>query len=340
MLLRAFRHPLNTPEYQQQQVKPASGIRGFCPSCGAPVHGKQSTKTNTSWFAHDPGRACTDNWKTDSKGESSWHVKWKEDVASVGATLEQSISFNGVRHRTDALSKSGCAIEFQSSKLREDEFRERSQFYRENSPSQDLIWVIKTRTSKPSKRGETWFWESPLPISGTSETTVILDLDDSLLILRSIEFLSDGGASIKGSPINRRSILEHINNSNEKSMSKLKVTDNRSKNSLQESILAEIEPTCAISSNPAIYVEENPEEISILTTAIDKSEEKLNPPMSNPSTTIPNIIDTQHHNLKSLPLIYKFSQNNSKSIRLFKFVPIVLIFLIIISVFKIYSLTH
>lgn len=123
---------------RKERVYIGNAVRGneyFCPIC----HGHLSVKmgkVREHHFAHMPGMECSDSW-AGKYDMSDWHREWQERFPEENR--EVVIEYNGVKHRADVLV-GNTVIEFQHSKMSNEEFWERNKFY--TDAGYELVWLF------------------------------------------------------------------------------------------------------------------------------------------------------------------------------------------------------
>ena len=108
------------------------GNQYYCPICGEKLIVRNG-KINVPHFSHETLRNC-DSWDYDM---SEWHRNWQ--LRFPKNTRERIITYKGVRHRADVLVDD-TVIEFQHSRMSNDEFWERNEFY--TNAGYTLIWLF------------------------------------------------------------------------------------------------------------------------------------------------------------------------------------------------------
>jgi hypothetical protein len=113
-----------------QRVEATPKRIGLCPSCGETMIARCGTRRVWHW-AHR-GVRCDDWWET----ETAWHRQWKDQFPVDWQEVVCQGYVGGERHIADVMTSHGLVIEFQHSRLRAEERREREAFYG------NMAWVI------------------------------------------------------------------------------------------------------------------------------------------------------------------------------------------------------
>ena len=108
------------------------GEEYFCPICNAKMIQKRGN-IKEHHFAHEAQSEC-DSWNYDM---SEWHREWQKRFPVE--TREVVVSKNSTKHRADILINN-TVVEFQHSKMSNEEFNERNSFYK--SCGYDVIWLF------------------------------------------------------------------------------------------------------------------------------------------------------------------------------------------------------
>lgn len=124
-----------------QRRKAAPALFATCPLCERPVLAKCGTQRIWHW-AHQGKVTCD----FEREKETEWHRKWKghfpekhQEVISQGPT--------GERHIADVKNGHGLVIEFQHSRLPQEERKARETFH------ENMVWVVDgTRLSRDLPR--------------------------------------------------------------------------------------------------------------------------------------------------------------------------------------------
>jgi competence protein CoiA len=109
--------------------KASPGLAGVCQTCTSPVVPKCGPLRTWHW-AHQGRRQCDPWWE-----ESKWHVAWKGRFPSEWQEIILHAD-DGEKHIADVRTPDGRVVEFQHSRLKEDERRAREFFYK------NMIWVV------------------------------------------------------------------------------------------------------------------------------------------------------------------------------------------------------
>ncbi|MDO5445796.1 MAG: competence protein CoiA family protein, partial [Eubacteriales bacterium] len=109
-----------------------TGKKYYCPVCGGLLLQKRGN-SRAYHFAHKSKTEC-DTWKSDM---SEWHYDWQSRFPEV---CREVVMSNGEqKHRADVFLNS-TVVEFQHSRLSNDEFWARNKFY--TSFGYDVVWVF------------------------------------------------------------------------------------------------------------------------------------------------------------------------------------------------------
>lgn len=123
---------------RNERVFIENAVRGnlyFCPIC----HGRLTLKmgkVRADHFAHMQGTECLDSWAA-KYDMSDWHKEWQEQFPEENR--EVVIEYGGVKHRADILI-GNTVVEFQHSRMSNEEFWERNKFY--TDAGYDLVWLF------------------------------------------------------------------------------------------------------------------------------------------------------------------------------------------------------
>ncbi|MBQ0067698.1 MAG: hypothetical protein KBS60_05925, partial [Phascolarctobacterium sp.] len=109
-----------------ERITPSKGLHGTCPLCKMPVISKCGNKKVWHWAHCDIGN-CDHWWEN----KTDWHEHWQDKFPPEWQ--EYIIENNNICHRADIYTDSGIVVEFQHSKLSEEEIEKREKFYIKNS---------------------------------------------------------------------------------------------------------------------------------------------------------------------------------------------------------------
>lgn len=126
----------------------------FCPVCGQEVIQRKGS-TNAFHYAHKVDELC-DSWSYDM---SDWHRDWQNLFPEENR--EVVVEHNGVKHIAD-IKIGNTIIEFQHSRMSNDEFWERNEFY--TDAGFDLVWLFDLIDEFKSERiirniGKEWHYK-------------------------------------------------------------------------------------------------------------------------------------------------------------------------------------
>ena len=111
-----------------------SNKKYFCPVCGQEVIQRRGS-INVHHYAHKANRdELCDDWTHDM---SDWHRDWQSMFPKE--SREVVIQLNGVKHRADIIIDK-TVIEFQHSRISDEEFWERNEFYTE--AGYEVVWLF------------------------------------------------------------------------------------------------------------------------------------------------------------------------------------------------------
>lgn len=110
----------------------APGLKGVCQGCGKPMTPKCG-KIRVWHWSHQGSRTC-DPWFE----ETEWHLSWKGEFPAEWREVIQYAS-DGEKHIADVKASDGRVIEFQNSRLTDEERYSREVFYKE------MVWVLNGR---------------------------------------------------------------------------------------------------------------------------------------------------------------------------------------------------
>ena len=105
------------------------GLSGVCQSCASPMITKCGRLRAWHW-AHKGRRQCDPWWE-----ETEWHVSWKNRFPAVWQEVLQYAE-DGEKHIADVKMPDGRVIEFQHSRLKDEERHAREAFYK------SMMWVV------------------------------------------------------------------------------------------------------------------------------------------------------------------------------------------------------
>lgn len=109
--------------------KAEPGLVGVCQSCPLPMIPKCGRLRAWHW-AHKGLRQCDPWWE-----ETEWHVGWKDKFPSDWQEVLQRAQ-DGEKHIADVKTPDGRVIEFQHSRIKDEERHARESFYK------SMIWVV------------------------------------------------------------------------------------------------------------------------------------------------------------------------------------------------------
>jgi competence protein CoiA len=113
-----------------------SGLKGFCPTCGAEMVAKCGPRVVHHW-AHAFRRNCDPWWEN----ETQWHRDWK-NLFPEGCREVNHVAPDGEIHRADIMTPTGIYIEVQHSAMTDGERKSREAFYK------NLVWIVDGRGFK------------------------------------------------------------------------------------------------------------------------------------------------------------------------------------------------
>lgn len=105
------------------------GFAGVCQACNSPMIAKCGPRRAWHW-AHKGLRRCDPWWE-----ETKWHLGWKSRFPADWQEVLQRAE-DGEKHIADVKTPDGRVIEFQHSRLKDEERRAREAFYK------SMIWVV------------------------------------------------------------------------------------------------------------------------------------------------------------------------------------------------------
>lgn len=112
-----------------RRCKASPGIVGVCQSCSSPMIAKCGDLRAWHW-AHRGDRRCDPWWE-----ETEWHVSWKARFPADWQEVIQRAE-SGEKHIADVKSPNGCVLEFQHSRLADEERNAREAFYKK------MVWIV------------------------------------------------------------------------------------------------------------------------------------------------------------------------------------------------------
>ena len=113
----------------------APGRTYYCPVCSEPLSVRRG-EIRHSFFAHYPGKTCTDSWAAEYE-TSDWHLEWQKEFPACNQ--EVVVQLGSVKHRADVLTGK-TVIEFQHSQLSSDVFNKRNAFY--HNLGYKTVWLF------------------------------------------------------------------------------------------------------------------------------------------------------------------------------------------------------
>jgi hypothetical protein len=112
----------------RNRIEAEHGLQGFCDICEEQLIPRHGLIYKPHW-AHKTLEDC-DRW---AEGETDWHLKWKERIASQD---KNRVEVRMGNHRADVVARDGTVIELQHSSIDIPTIQERQDFY------QKLVWVL------------------------------------------------------------------------------------------------------------------------------------------------------------------------------------------------------
>lgn len=132
-------------------------LRGVCPVCGEEVIAKCGTEKINHW-AHKANSRCDKWWES----ETNWHRMWKDYFPKDWQEIVMHDDLTGEKHIADVHTLFGISIEFQHSRIKEEERISRESFYK------NLIWVVDgTRLPRDVERFKNASSYNIIPIQKT-----------------------------------------------------------------------------------------------------------------------------------------------------------------------------
>ena len=110
---------------------PSPKLKGICPNCGSDMVAKCGRVKIWHW-AHKGNDHCDQWWEN----ETQWHRDWKDNFPIEWQEISHADPITGERHIADIKTPHGLTIEFQHSRLKEEERMSREKFY------ENLVWVV------------------------------------------------------------------------------------------------------------------------------------------------------------------------------------------------------
>lgn len=176
-----------------EKVNSAYYFKGFriaCPGCKASVIPK--TGTIVGWHFSHQNNDCP----VIAEPETEWHKNWKLLLPAKNREIYHPL--NGEIHRLDGVSLGGIPIEFQNSKINEQEILSRMRAYekgnqfRDGTFQSDLFWVVEASNFNLIKQTKfydlddvfyfTWVRPARTWFAAMRSGRVILDLGDGQML--------------------------------------------------------------------------------------------------------------------------------------------------------------
>ena len=114
-----------------QRAEATKGARGTCPACGSGVVAHCGQVYANHW-KHKSKRNCDLWWEN----ETDWHRGWKNCFDTEWQEVVHKDKATGEIHIADVSTPHGWTIEFQRSRLDENERKARNTFYKK------IVWVV------------------------------------------------------------------------------------------------------------------------------------------------------------------------------------------------------
>ena len=119
----------------------------YCPVCGEPVRHRKGN--NRRWhFSHLPDSNC--NYGEDKDYNHAWHIRMQEYFPIENREYRFVDKATGEVHIADVfIPESNIVLEFQHSKISEDEFLSRTNFHK--TEGRRIVWLFDESESTPNE---------------------------------------------------------------------------------------------------------------------------------------------------------------------------------------------
>lgn len=116
-----------------QETEATEGAKGICPDpdCGLEVYARCGPQRVFHWAHY--GTCKGDRWW---EPETEWHRSWKNKFPRKWQEYRLTDQLTGEIHRADVHTPEGLVLEFQHSRISQEERNKREDFYK------DMVWVI------------------------------------------------------------------------------------------------------------------------------------------------------------------------------------------------------